>query len=141
MPRYAAAARAEMRRNKRYQWTGELSRPAARRLLCSSDAMIISSVMEGGANIVCEAIACGVPILASRIPGNTGLLGRGYPGLFAARNTAALAKLMRRATLDPRFLTKLAKWIHRLRPLIAPRRERGKWVALIREAVTRRPST
>jgi putative glycosyltransferase (TIGR04348 family) len=137
VPRYAAAARAEMRRNKRYQWLGELSRPAARRLLCSSDAMIISSVIEGGANIVCEAIACGVPILASRIPGNTGILGRSYPGLFAAQNTAALARLMRRAILDPRFLRGLSRWIHRLRPLVAPSRERGAWIALIRESVAR----
>jgi len=135
VPRYAVAARAEMRRNKRYRWLGELSRPAARRLLCSSDAMIISSVMEGGANIACEAIACGVPIFASRIPGNTGILGRSYPGLFAVQNTAALARLMRRAILDPRLLRRLSQWIHRLRPLVAPRRERGEWLALIREAV------
>jgi len=134
-PRYAMAARAEMRRNKRYRWLGELSRVVARRLLCSSDVMIISSIMEGGANIVSEAIACGVPILASRIPGNTGILGRDYPGLFAVRNTAALARLIRRAALEPRFLTELSGWIHRLRPIVDPSRERGEWIALIREAV------
>jgi len=138
--RYAAAARTEMRRNKRYRWLGELSTPATRRLLCSSDAMIISSIMEGGANVVSEAIACGVPILASRIPGNVGILGRRYPGLFAARNTAALATLMRRATLDRRLLAKLGRWIHRLRPLVAPSRERGEWIGLIRELLARRRS-
>jgi len=137
-PRYAATARAEMRRNRRYRWLGELSRLAARRLLCASDAMIISSVMEGGANIVSEAIACGVPILASRIPGNTGILGRRYPGLFAARNTVALASLMQRAAVDPVFLAKLGRWIDRLRPLVAPSRERGAWIALIREAFGQR---
>jgi len=140
-PRYAMAARAEMRRNKRYRWLGELSRPAARRLLCSSDAMIISSIMEGGANIVSEAIACGVPILASRIPGNTGILGRDYPGLFAVQNTAVLARLMQRAALDPRFLTELRRWIRRLRPIVDPSRERREWIALIREAVRAQPST
>jgi putative glycosyltransferase (TIGR04348 family) len=139
-PRYAAAARAEMRRNGRYQWLGELSKLAARRLLCASDAMVISSVVEGGANIVSEAIACGVPILASRIPGNTGVLGRRYPGLFAVRNTAGLASLMRRAVVDPQFLARLRKWIDRLRPLVAPSRERGAWIALMREAIRQRAS-
>ena len=140
VPRFAAAARTEMRRNRGYQWLGELPKGAARRLLCSSDAMIISSIMEGGANVVCEAIACAVPILASRIPGNVGILGRHYPGLFPARNTAALATLMRRASLDHQFLPRLSRWIHRLRPLVAPNRERGEWIALIRELAARRPS-
>jgi len=140
-PRYVTAARAEMRRNRRYRWLGELSRAGTGRLLRSSDAMIISSIMEGGANIVSEAIACGVPILASRIPGNIGILGRDYPGLFAARNTVALARLMRRAALNARFLTKLSRWIHRLRPLVAPSRERRAWIALIRDVVASRRST
>lgn len=139
--RFAAAARTQMQRNERYRWVGELSRPAARRLLCSSDAMIISSTIEGGANVVCEAIACGVPILASRIPGNFGILGRGYPGLFAVRNTRALAKLMRCAALDRKYLTRLGKWIRRLAPLVAPSRERGAWIALIRELIARRQGT
>jgi putative glycosyltransferase (TIGR04348 family) len=139
-PRYAVAALLEMRRNQRYRWLGELSAPAARRLLCASDAMIISSNMEGGANVVCEAIACGVPIFASRIPGNTGILGRGYPGLFTVRSTAALARLMRRAYLDRRFLMRLGKWIDRLRPLVAPSRERREWIALICDVVAQRVS-
>ena len=36
--------------------------------------MVLSSNQEGGANVVSEAIAADVPIIASNIPGNTGLL-------------------------------------------------------------------
>ena len=132
-PRFAMAARGEMRRSERYRWVGELSKAAARRLLCSSDVMVISSIMEGGANIVCEAIACGVPIIASRIPGNRGLLGRGFPGFFPVRSTRALAKLMQRAVTDPKYLAGLGRWVRALRPLVVPSRERRAWVTLIRE--------
>jgi putative glycosyltransferase (TIGR04348 family) len=136
-PRYAAAARREMRRNARYRWRGELSAYAARRLLCSSDAMVISSIMEGGANVVCEAIACGVPIFASHIPGNIGILGARYPGFYPVRDTKALAKLMRRALEHPNFLRRLRRWISRLRPLVNPVRERRAWIGLISALVAK----
>ena len=62
--------------------------------------MVISSLMEGGANVVSEACVAGLPVIASDIPGNTGLLGQDYPGLFPAGDTAALAKLMARLESD-----------------------------------------
>jgi hypothetical protein len=37
--------------------------------------MPISSLAEGGANVIGEAAVVGIPVLASRIPGNVGLLG------------------------------------------------------------------
>jgi hypothetical protein len=36
----------------------------------------------GGANVVCEALRIGVPVLASRISGNVGFARRGYAGYF-----------------------------------------------------------
>lgn len=131
-PAFAQAARREMRRNPRYQWLGELSRTATLRLLRSSDAMVISSIMEGGANVVSEAIANGIPILASRIPGSVGVLGRGYPGFYKVRDTRGLAKLMLRVTNGPRFVAKLRAWVRRLRPLVSPRREESQWIRLVR---------
>jgi putative glycosyltransferase (TIGR04348 family) len=131
--RFAAAARKEMQRNGRYRWVGGLPRTAATRLLRESDVMVLSSLMEGGANVLCEAIACGIPVLASRVPGNIGILGHGYPGLFRVRDTRALARLIRRFLEDRVYRTRLTRWINRRRPLVRPTRERRAWVALVRK--------
>jgi glycosyltransferase involved in cell wall biosynthesis len=79
--------------------------------------------MEGGANVVSEAIRIGVPVLASRIPGNVGLLGAGYPGYFPPGDAAALAALLARAQADAGFYRRILRWMRRLRPMVAPRNE------------------
>jgi len=65
------------RREPRYRWIGELPHGAALRRLARARVMVISSRMEGGANVVTEALAAGVPVIASRIPGNIGMLAAG----------------------------------------------------------------
>lgn len=101
---WSAAAEAEMIANSRYHWLGELSRINTRALLERCDLMVISSVMEGGANIVSEACRLGRPIVASDIDGNAGLLGEDYPGLFPAGDTDALAARLTQAENDQDFL-------------------------------------
>src|SRR5262249_45185300 len=96
----ARRARALMKREPRYRWLGEWAHGQARRLLAASRLLVVSSRMEGGANVVSEAVVDGVPVLASRIGGNVGLLGARYPGFFPVGDTAALARLMERAETD-----------------------------------------
>ena len=72
---WQAAAQEEQAANRRFQWLGELDRGASQQLMLNSRLMVISSVMEGGANVVSEACRMGLPILASDISGNIGLLG------------------------------------------------------------------
>lgn len=126
-------ANALMRADPRYRWLGETSRSQARRRLARSRLMVISSKMEGGANVVCEALADQVPILASRISGNIGLLGPDYPGYFPVGDTAALASLLIRAEADADFYHQLKKWCRRLAPLVEPKRERKAWAGLLAE--------
>ena len=95
--------------------------------------MVISSLSEGGANVVSEAAVGGVPILASRIDGNVGLLGRDYPGYFAAGDTAALARLLRRLESDPSFVRKLERAVKVRAPLFRPAREIAAWRRLLAE--------
>jgi glycosyltransferase involved in cell wall biosynthesis len=111
----------------------EISRPRARRLLARADLLVHSSRLEGGANVISEAIANGVPILASRIPGNVGLLGSGYPGYFPVGDTTALARLMARARLDAAFYARLRDWCAKLKPQVDPARERAAWHDLLDE--------
>jgi len=93
--------------------------------------MVISSVMEGGANVVSEACVAGLPVIASDIAGNTGLLGQDYPGLFPAGDTAALAALMNRVEQDPYFCAALTEWCHALAPRHTPAAEQAALLAVI----------
>jgi putative glycosyltransferase (TIGR04348 family) len=107
----------------RYRWLGSVPHANALRWLASSHAMVISSRMEGGANVVCEALRLGVPVLASRISGNLGLLGSRYPGYFRVEDERALARLIMRAASDAAFYGSLRTQVRKLRPLVAPQAE------------------
>ncbi len=133
-----AAALAEMRQNPRYRWLGELTRARSRALIARARILCITSVMEGGANVLSEAVAAGTPVLASRIPAMVALLGSGYPGLFALGDTSALAALLRRAESEPGFLADLRRRCLRLRASLSPARETSALRALVREVAARR---
>jgi putative glycosyltransferase (TIGR04348 family) len=108
--------------DSRYRWLGSVPHGRALKWLASSHAMVISSRMEGGANVVCEALRIGVPILASRIPGNVGLLGERYPGYFPVGDERALAQLIEK-TMDKTFYATLKRRIAPLRAMVSPRNE------------------
>ena len=130
----ARRARCEEARNPRYRWLGELSESRTRRLVASTRLHALTSRMEGGANVVSEALADGVPIVSSRIDGSIGMLGRDYPGYFTPGSTRGLAALLRQAERDPGFLAGLERWCARLRPRCAPAAELGAWRRLLAEA-------
>jgi putative glycosyltransferase (TIGR04348 family) len=134
-PALEAQARAGMAREPRYRWLGSLPHAQALRWLASSHAMVISSRMEGGANVVCEALRIGVPVLASRIPGNIGLLGAGYAGYFPLEDERALAELIGLAATDQRFYSKLRNRVRTLRGMVAPRAEARALLAALSAAV------
>lgn len=129
----ATRAHAEADRNHRYQWLGELPRLRARHILARSQICVLSSRMEGGANVLSEAIVAGVPILASRIDGNIGILGQDYPGLFNVGDTRELARLLILAETNTAFLSYLRRRVKKLAPLFNPKRERHAWADLLRE--------
>jgi putative glycosyltransferase (TIGR04348 family) len=129
----AARARKEMRLNERYQWLGEKSERQVRRILAHSQVCVISSRMEGGANVLSEAISSSVPILASRIDGNVGILGEEYPGYFVVGDTAQLARLLTRAESSPRYLAELKAWSASLAGITDPTREEQAWSELLDE--------
>jgi putative glycosyltransferase (TIGR04348 family) len=129
----AKRARTLMRRDSRYHWIGEVSRRRARLVLARSRLLVVSSRMEGGANVVSEALADQVPVLASRIPGNLGLLGPDYPGYFPVGDARALAGLLTRAEMDAAFFALLARRFTDGPREVAPARERAAWEEVLRE--------
>lgn len=137
-PALAAAAAAEMQHNLRYRWIGERSHAQAMYLLGRSHVLVLSSRLEGGANVIGEAAVRGVPVLASRIDGNVGLLGDDYPGYFPVGKTAALAALMVRAERDAHFYRALQRALRRAAAHFDARREKNAWRALLREVTADR---
>lgn len=126
-------ARAEMRVNARYRWLGELAHRRVWRALSRSRLLVLSSKLEGGANILSEAIVAGVPVLASRIPGSVGILGMDYPGYFEVGDTTGLARLLLRAERNTGFLSRLKRRCRKLRRLFLPAREAAAWKHLLDE--------
>jgi glycosyltransferase involved in cell wall biosynthesis len=121
----------------RYRWLGSVPHARALRWLASSHAMVISSSMEGGANVVCEALRIGVPVLASRISGNVGLLGERYAGYFKVGDARDLARLIEKSMEKP-FYGKLKTQVARLRPTVAPRSEARALLASV-QSLSRSP--
>lgn len=130
-PMLGAAAEATMRDIAHYRWRGALPRARTRQLLKRSHAMAIASHMEGGANVIIEAVTCGVPVLASRIGGNRGMLGADYAGYFPVGDAAALARLIERSVDDAAFHALLREQCAARAALFAPDREQ----ALLRNLV------
>lgn len=110
-----------------YNWLGDCSHTETRNRIQRAHVLIHASQMEGGANVIVEALQSGTPVLASRIPGNVGLLGADYPGYFEWGDDARLAEFLMecRATQQDRngLLAILAMYCIRRAPLFDPARE------------------
>lgn len=129
--RYREEADALAARNPGYRWLGTLSHALTRQQIRRARALLVPSLIEGGANVVIEAITSGVPVLASAIPGNIGLLGRGYAGTFPAGDDGALTALIERFRREPAFVALLTQQCAERAPMFAPKREQERWVTLV----------
>ncbi len=90
------AARATAVTCPNYRWLGGQQHKATRRHIQRAHVLVHASLIEGGAHVVMEAVLSGTPVLASRIPGNVGMLGDDYAGYFEPGDAEELAQLLRR---------------------------------------------
>ena len=135
---FESSARAAMATCRGYRWNGARSHAQARRAIAGARALVHPSRIEGGANAVIEAIRSRVPVLASDIDGNRGLLGTDYDGCFPVGDADALATLMRRFIADVAFAAHLAAQCARREPLFRPAAERRAVRALVAHLVSGR---
>lgn len=126
-------ALAESQKNPRYRYLGEMPHWKAMRALGSSHLLALTSRLEGSSNVLCEALALKVPVVASKIPGLIGTLGEDYPGYFPVGDERALAQLIYRAESDRAFYRSLKSRCARAARFISPERERRCWERLIKE--------
>jgi putative glycosyltransferase (TIGR04348 family) len=124
-PALGALAQQTMQACPLYRWLGALPRASARRHIAQAQALVHMSRMEGGANVVIEAVRSGVPVLASHIDGNVGLLGADYGGYFPVGDAPALARLMLRVASDAPFLAHLRAQCALREPCFMPAAERA----------------
>lgn len=99
----------ELRLGDRVRFPGYVEEMGRLYRLC--DAAVSSSRMEGLPFNIMEAMACGLPVIASRIKGHTDLLGEDSPRLYSGEDE--LAGLLAKADeLEP------VDWRERLKPYL-----------------------
>lgn len=132
-PAMTQEARALMQQDSRYLWLGELPHWRAMQKLAQSHLMVISSRMEGGANVISESVAAGVPVIASDISGNIGMLGKDYGGYYPLENEAALAERLNQAMNDDLYYRRLLEQCLARRYLFSQEREKNALASLLAE--------
>ncbi len=90
-----AQARATAQQVPHYRWLGALGHEDTLEHIRQAHVLVHTSRLEGGAHVILEAVRCGTPVLASRVPGNVGMLGADYAGYFPPGDAAALAAALR----------------------------------------------
>lgn len=128
----------EQAANPRFEWVGEIEKPEIQALMQRSHLMVISSIMEGGANVVSEACRIGLPILASDISGNIGLLGDDYPGYFKTGDEGDLARLLTKAETSPECVAELTSRVVQRAADFTPDAEQAALAAAIEMALAQR---
>ncbi|MDB5861347.1 MAG: putative glycosyltransferase [Ramlibacter sp.] len=139
-PALGDAARATANDCPHYTWAGALPHEQTLERIRSAHVLVHTSALEGGAHVILEAACQGTPVLASRVPGNVGMLGADYAGYFDAGDAAGLAALLRacragQSAQDPaaRLLARLVAQCTLRAPLFAPERERSGLLRLVNE--------
>jgi putative glycosyltransferase (TIGR04348 family) len=134
-PPMARQAKIFMKRDRRYRWLGGRAHPQTLAWIARSHLLVVSSIMEGGANVISEAARIGTPVLASRVSGNLGMLGRDYPGYFPLRDEKALGRLISKAMQDSHFYRRLRRALAARRRLFAPAAEKAALGRVVKEAL------
>jgi putative glycosyltransferase (TIGR04348 family) len=80
--------------SKVFFWQGALSYRATRSRTRDAHLLVHPSRLEGGAHAILEAAMSGTPVLASKVPGNVGMLGDDYLGYFEYGNVQQLEDLV-----------------------------------------------
>jgi putative glycosyltransferase (TIGR04348 family) len=141
-PALGEQALATQRDCPNYRWLGALPHEETRERIRRAHLLIHASVVEGGANVIMEAVCSATPVLASRIPGNVGMLGDDYQGYFPHGDAAELADLLLRCRQgqqapaegpSPALLARLGAQCALRAPLFAPAAERAALLRLVAE--------
>ena len=134
---FAARAKTLSDRLPHYQWVGALDHGLTRAAIKRAHLLLHPSVLEGGANVIVEALSSGTPVLASEMSGNVGMLGRDYGGYFPVGDWSALQSQLEKCALDANYLLRLNNACAARSKLFLPATERDTLVKLITALLSR----
>lgn len=134
-PALGAALAALAASDARVRWLGPRPHAWTRAAIRRAHLVVVPSRMEGGANVIVEAITAGTPVLASRISGNVGMLGEAYAGYVPAGDARALAVALAALHEDRARLHALGVQCAARAPLHTPAAERRALRAVVAEAL------
>ncbi|MFK7962614.1 MAG: selenoneine biosynthesis selenosugar synthase SenB [Burkholderiaceae bacterium] len=123
----------------RIEMLGNQTHADTRDLIRRGRLLLLPSLMEGGANVLIEAVVSDTPVLASRISGSIGMLGADYPGYFPVGDDAALAELIERCMNEPTFVEMLRAHCRQRAYLFAPSREADLVRQLVSTTLSKTP--
>ena len=97
-------------RLQRFQYLGEMSPAQVRELMAAADVFLNTSLHEGMPGAVLEAMAAGVPIIASAVAGNCALVRDNENGLLFSRDDSGeLIRTAVRLSTDRLLRSKLGE--------------------------------
>ncbi len=131
----ADAARQAAVAHHNYRWLGGLPRGQTRQHIKRAHVLVNTSVMEGGAHVLAEAVQSGTAVLASSISGNVGMLGADYAGYFEVGDAAGLAAMVQRCAEEPAFMAQLQHQCSERACLFEPALEKRLVLKLISTAM------
>lgn len=108
-------------------FTGRLSRAGVLAALRASDAFVLSSRFETFGVVIVEALATGLPVIATRCGGPEDIVGEGDGSLVAVDDTSAMAVAMRRIVDDPKVGDRYARRA-RCRDRFGPKAISRRWL-------------
>jgi teichuronic acid biosynthesis glycosyltransferase TuaC len=73
----------------RVRFVGTLDQTALRHYYCAADALVLASSREGMANVLLEATACGLPVVATPISGTPEVISAPAAGVLTADRSAS----------------------------------------------------
>ncbi len=124
VPEMAAEIQALLADAPNVEPLGALPHRSTRQRIRRAHVLVVPSRMEGGANVIVEAVVSGTPVIASACDGNIGMLGDAYPGYFPVGDAAALAAQLARCRDDPGYLGTLNAMCAARAPLFTADAER-----------------
>ncbi len=131
-PKWAALAENEMAINARYTWHGEIAHHKIRQVYQRSNCLVLPSRMEGGANVISEAIVAGLPIVASDIEGSVGLLGQDYKAYYPVEDEHALQNLLLKMESNELFYQQIEQSCIAKKSQFTRQKEQQGWQALLK---------